>query len=330
MVYENQNQINSTMNEMRRLINLVESAQHEQLDEGPVGKALATAALSLGLQFGQQVNADEVYVYQDKQGELQTAQSIMQVPDDSPLSYVIDTDTQKIKYLKQPDPNQVKQPDSKSQGKQLVGQLVSGMTMEQVKALYPDVRDGGDGPDGKRAVTTTGMGNHNTVKYYLKYSLFGNKGGRTFFEFNENNQLVGVYVYQVLVKEFKPVKKGMGLFGFDKNEIPMLMQRAAKIIPPEYLGSITGKVQVHKGGEFGMNLGVSKLAKIGGDVGGVGLGFGMDKVGNAWSTVMTSKGQFSMQHITQSGMVNSFKPTAIVVGVKDKNMLSKADTEFSY
>ncbi len=86
--------------EMARLIRLVESA--EQLDEGPVGKTLATAALALGLQFGQQVNADEVYVYQDQAGELQTAQTFMQIPDDAQMSYVIDTDTQEIKYIKKP------------------------------------------------------------------------------------------------------------------------------------------------------------------------------------------------------------------------------------
>ena len=56
-----------------------------------------------------QVNAEEVYVYQDAQGELKVAQSIMQVPDSSPLSYVIDTDTKQIKYLNKPDQQQQNQ-----------------------------------------------------------------------------------------------------------------------------------------------------------------------------------------------------------------------------
>jgi hypothetical protein len=75
----------------------------ENLDEGPVGKALATAALALGLQFGNQVNAEEVFVYQDMQGELQSVKSMWDIPDDVMQSYVVDTDTQKIKYLKKPD-----------------------------------------------------------------------------------------------------------------------------------------------------------------------------------------------------------------------------------
>jgi hypothetical protein len=92
---------------MKHLIQLVESAQ--QLDEGPVGKALATAALTLGLSFGNQVNAEEVFVYQDMQGQLQTATSMWDIPDDVMQSYVVDTDTQKIKYLKKPSQQQQQQ-----------------------------------------------------------------------------------------------------------------------------------------------------------------------------------------------------------------------------
>jgi hypothetical protein len=86
---------------MKHLIQLVESA--EQLDEGPVGKALATAALTLGLSFGNQVNAEEVFVYQDMQGQLQTVTSMWDIPDDVMQSYVVDTDTKKIKFLKKPN-----------------------------------------------------------------------------------------------------------------------------------------------------------------------------------------------------------------------------------
>ena len=42
----------SSMNEMRRLINLVESAEQQQLDEGPIAKALGTAALAGTLAMG--------------------------------------------------------------------------------------------------------------------------------------------------------------------------------------------------------------------------------------------------------------------------------------
>ena len=79
------------MKDFRYYINLIESAEYEQLDEGPVGKALATAALALGLNFGQQVNADEVYVYKDVQGELQTTLTTDQVPGGTEY-FVIDSD----------------------------------------------------------------------------------------------------------------------------------------------------------------------------------------------------------------------------------------------
>jgi hypothetical protein len=88
---------------------LYEITNPEQLDEGPVGKALATAALSLGLSFGNQVNAEEVFVYQDMQGQLQTVSSMWDIPDDVMQSYVVDTDTQKIKFLKKPSQQQQQQ-----------------------------------------------------------------------------------------------------------------------------------------------------------------------------------------------------------------------------
>lgn len=351
------------MNDMRHYINIIEDARAEAelLNEGPVGKALATAALALGLNFAQQANAAEVFVYQDAQGELQTVSSYMQVPDNTPLSYVIDTDTQKVKYLKRPEPTKIKKPTpaevtqlvtnpdikqidepteivstdaGSTKGKQLVGKLVSGMSIEQVRELYPDAIDGGDGIDGKSVVTKTGMGNHSNVKLYLKKSLIGEQTGkakgRTFFEFNSNNQLVGVYISTVLAKEFKPVRQGQGFWGFDINEVPKVMKRTAQIIPKEFIGDITSKVQIHKQGEFGLNFGMSKLAKVGGDLGGIGLGFSMDKTGSAYSTVTTSKGQFSILHSTQTGMVNTFRPYLAIVGIKDMNMLSSQDKAFSF
>ena len=125
------------MNEMRRLINLVESAQHEQLDEGPVGKALATAALALGLNFGQQVQADQVYVYQDAQGELKATKNVMQIPDNTELSYVVDTDTEQIKYLKKPEQSQ-QQPEFTGDVKVAVDKIKSAL-YDDSSAKFKDI-----------------------------------------------------------------------------------------------------------------------------------------------------------------------------------------------
>jgi hypothetical protein len=75
----------------------------EELDEGPVGKALATAALALGLQFGQQANAEEVFVYKDTQGQLKAVQQANEVPANTEYSFVVDTDTKKINFLNKPN-----------------------------------------------------------------------------------------------------------------------------------------------------------------------------------------------------------------------------------
>jgi hypothetical protein len=79
------------------------SESRENLDEGPVSKALATAALALGLQFGQQANAEEVYVFKDAQGELKAVQQANEVPANTEYSFVVDTDTKKINFLNKPN-----------------------------------------------------------------------------------------------------------------------------------------------------------------------------------------------------------------------------------
>ena len=82
---------------------LHEITNPEQLDEGPISKALATAALALGLQFGQQANAEEVYVFKDAQGELKAVQQANEVPANTEYSFVVDTDTKKINFLNKPN-----------------------------------------------------------------------------------------------------------------------------------------------------------------------------------------------------------------------------------
>ena len=73
---------------------LVESfVSPEQLDEG-LKEKLAVGLLALGLQFGK-TNAEEIFVYQDTQGQYVTAYSKEDVPDTSDLVYYIDTETDK-------------------------------------------------------------------------------------------------------------------------------------------------------------------------------------------------------------------------------------------
>ncbi len=73
---------------------LVESfVSPEQLDEG-LKEKLAVGILALGLQFGK-TNAEEIFVYQDTQGQYVTAYSKEDVPDTSDLVYYIDNETDK-------------------------------------------------------------------------------------------------------------------------------------------------------------------------------------------------------------------------------------------
>ena len=68
---------------------LVESfVSPEQLDEG-LKEKLAVGILALGLQFGK-TNAEEVFVYQDTQGQYVTAYSKEDVPSTSEMVYYVD------------------------------------------------------------------------------------------------------------------------------------------------------------------------------------------------------------------------------------------------
>ncbi len=71
---------------------LVESfVSPEQLDEG-LKEKLAVGLLALGMQFGSQVNAEEVFIYQDNQGKMITVDSKEDVPSTSEMVYYIDTE----------------------------------------------------------------------------------------------------------------------------------------------------------------------------------------------------------------------------------------------
>ena len=69
---------------------LVESfVSPEQLDEG-LKQQVIGGLIALGMQFGSQVNADEVYIYQDNQGKMITVDSKEDVPDTSEMVYYVD------------------------------------------------------------------------------------------------------------------------------------------------------------------------------------------------------------------------------------------------
>jgi hypothetical protein len=268
---------------------LYEITNPEQLDEGPVGKALATAALGLGLQFGQQVNADEVYVYQDKQGQLQTAQSIMQVPDDSPLSYVIDTDTQQIKYLKQPNQNQLTpvKDEPITAGKELWSGIKLGMTLEQVQ----QIKEGGKVARKQfREVKALQM----DPAMYRTFDAPGGwkKLGATYYHFNTNNKLTGITFHYVLPDRSwaDGLKKMKKWNGYDVNDMAMVINKMFTIMPQEIKPSAIGKTQISTGGEFSAGLTVSKLAQIGGNLGAIGINLGSGKMGDLKYKIQTNEG----------------------------------------
>ena len=93
----------TNMNEMRRLMNLVESIERdgEILEEGIRDKILGAVAAA-GIMMGANAQADTVFVYADESGQLTTVTEFMDVPDNAQMAYALDTETQKIKMIKSP------------------------------------------------------------------------------------------------------------------------------------------------------------------------------------------------------------------------------------
>ena len=80
---------------------LVESIERdgEILEEGIRDKILGAVAAA-GIMLGGQAEADTVFVYQDANNQLVTVEEFMDVPDDAQMAYALDTETQKIKMIK--------------------------------------------------------------------------------------------------------------------------------------------------------------------------------------------------------------------------------------
>lgn len=287
--------------DMRYYINLIESAQAEAelLDEGPVGKALATAALALGLQFGQQVNAEEVFVYQDQAGKLQTVSSFMQIPKDAQMSYAIDTDTKQISYIKKPgEPGAgnltpIPKDEPIQHGAPLYGQFKKGMSLEEVQQLAPNGR--------------VAKKQYGEVKNLLSdpalYRVLGgdhsvgdpkvDKRLPVYFHFNSNNQLTAITFHfgiPELMPIFAPVKKMKRWAGFSVGEMPQVISTLIKLLPQGIKPNAVGEIQLITGGEFTGGLSLSKLAKVGGDLGSIGISM-FGKIGDMKYKVKTDKGQ---------------------------------------
>ena len=283
------------MNEMRRLINLIESAQAEAeyLDEGPVGKALATAALALGLQFGQQANAEEVFVYQDQQGQLQTVSDFMQIPQTATMSYAIDTDTKQISYIKKPgqpgagDLTPIPKDEPTQYGAQLHGKLTKGMSLEQVQELVPGGRVA---KKQYREVKAIQM----DPALYRTFDAPGGwkKLGATYYHFDSNNKLSGITFHYVLPDRSwaDPIKKLKKWAGYDVSSMPMVIQKLIQLMPQQIKPSAIGATQVITGGEFSAGFSLSKLATVGGDLGAIGINIGGGKLGDLKYKIKTDKG----------------------------------------
>jgi hypothetical protein len=280
------------LDHMRQLIQLIESA--EQLDEGPVGKALATAALTLGLNYGNQVNAEEVFVYQDMQGQLQTVSSFMQIPKDAQMSYAIDTDTKEISYIKKPgEPNQgeltpIPKDAPVQSGAPLYGKLTMGMTLEQVQQLVPG---------GK--VAKKQFGEVKAIQpdpaMYRTFDAPGGykKMGATYYHFNADSKLTGLTFHYNLpdVKGWAvPIKRFKKWSGYDVNIMPMVITELLKIMPQEVKPSAIGKTQVITGGQTSVGFSLSKLVSMGSGLGALGINLGGGKMGDLKFKIKTDKG----------------------------------------
>ena len=298
-------------------MNLIENAQAEAelLDEGPVGKALATAALALGLQFGQQANAEEVFVYQDQQGQLQTVSSFMQIPKDAQMSYAIDTDTKQISYIKKPgDPNAgdltpIPKEDPVQDGAPLYGELTKGMSLEQVQQLVPGGRVA---KNQFREVKAIQM----NPALYRTFDAPGGwkKLGATYYHFDSNNKLTGITFHYVLPDRSwaEPIKKLKKWSGYDVSSMPMVIQKLIQLMPQQIKPSAIGTTQVITGGEFSAGLSISKLAKVGGDLGAIGINLGGGKLGDLKYKINTDKGHILLDGAySKDGLGHTFEFTGM-------------------
>ena len=206
-------------------------------------------------------------------------------------------------------------------GTALPGGFTVGMTLEEIQEMYPEakfkeefkkfkgiskgqVKLEVDGAPGDKGKTST---------------LIRSQGAKTYFDFDTDNKLVGVHYHYITAMNkgspFRPLVKGEGLFGRKLSNLEFYFNEMFKYIPSELKPSSYGEGKIHRNGEFGLGINISKLANVGGDIGAVGIGIPMDKTGTAQVSTSTSDGKITMGVRTQTGMANTFHVTDVLISV---------------
>ena len=174
-------------------------------------------------------------------------------------------------------------------GDVLVDGLVAGMSIEQVLEAVPGAK--------------TSRGSGSASQYGAEKKSIKVKAGKTQFEFNADDKLVGVHKIMHPRKDprFKEVYK---IFGHQSTEFKSVFTKAYMAVKGE-VGTATGKVETMNGVKFGLGIGAITTK-------GVAM-IGLDKVGSSSATVPTTNGSFTMISVTQSGVRNAFTPSQVVL-----------------
>lgn len=205
----------------------------------------------------------------------------------------------------QPVATQVAEP----QGKKLIGNYTAGMSIEQVAELSGGkVRPNGIGMlklPGFTLAGGSGLVDNKDLKVYAKID-----GVRTYFEFNEQEKLVGIHK-AIIIGKNSPIKKGEGFTGFKRAELGTVFNKAFQSVKDQ-VGQPTGKAKSSDGGGFGMGVGGVTSS-------GKGFALGLDKIGQGSAWVKTTNGYMALDYMTQKGSVNNFRPAVVMVGITSKS-----------
>ena len=171
----------------------------------------------------------------------------------------------------------------------LVDGLYAGMSIEQVLEAVPGAK--------------TSRGSGSAIWYGAEKKSIKVKAGKTQFEFDANDKLVGVHKMMHPKKDprFKEVYK---LFGHPATEFKTVFTKAYMAVKGE-MGSATGKVETIDGVKFGLGIGAITTKGV--------FMLGLDKSGTSSATVPTTNGSFTLISLTQSGMRNAFTPNGVVL-----------------
>lgn len=190
-----------------------------------------------------------------------------------------------------------------SKGEKLYQNFYSGMSIEDVAKLSGGkIRKNGVSSMFTDAalVGYTGLVDPKNLNVYAKIG-----DTKVYFEFM-NNRLVAVHL-NITIPNNSDIRDGQGLFGFQRAEMPRVFSNAFKSVKT-LSGNANGKAKSSDGGGFG--LGVGGITKN-----GTGVALGLDKTGSGAAWIKTENGYMAMSYSTQKGMVNTFRPGSITVGL---------------